>query len=178
VVFAECSMPFQRAISNRLAISDFSLSAQLKVVSLSLLPAQSLQTSLPPRTWSTGSCFSPARCFCSVRHQLDFSQHEKKKTSSADSFAPAAAHPASRCSSTLLQILGLGGEEERLKHGSHPDGKGWGPITQRGRVQQPPHQLPFTPPFFNFLFKEFRKQDAHKCCAALIFLISLITCDF
>lgn len=117
-------MPFQRAISNCLAVSNFSLLAQLKVVSLSPLPTQSLWTSSPSRTWSTGSCFSPACFFCSVRYQLDFSKYKKKKTSSAGSFAPAAAHPVSRCSSTLLQTLGLGGEEERLSTGVIPAGRG------------------------------------------------------
>lgn len=90
---------------------------------LSLLPTQSLWTSLPSHTWSTGSCFSPAH-FCSVGYQRDFSKNKKKKTSSADSFAPAAAHPVPRCSSTLLQPLGLGGEEERLSTGVIPNERG------------------------------------------------------
>lgn len=168
--FAECFVRFQRAASNCLANSDFSLSAQLKVVSLSLLPTQPLWTSLPSHTWSTGSCFIPARCFFSVRCQLDSSKHEKKKTRSADSFAPAAAHPVSRCSSTQtqLQALGLGGEEERLSTGVIPTGTGGDRSCRAaGCSRLHPHQLPLTLPCIYLFFKEFRRQDAHKHYTAL-----------
>lgn len=157
-------MPFQRAISNCLAVSYFSLLAQLKVVSLSLLPTQSLWTSPPSRTWSTGSCFSPARCFCSVRYQVDFSKHKKKKTCSARSFAPAAAHPVSRCSSTLLQTSGSGGEEERLSTGVIPTGRGGDRSCREAGCTST------SVPFIYLLFQEFRKQDAHKHYHALFFL--------
>lgn len=168
--FDECFVPFQRAISNCLAISDFSFSAQLKVVSLSLPPAQSLWTSLPSHTWSTGSCFSPACFFCSERYQLDFSKHKKKKTSSADSFAPAAAHPASRCSSTLLQTLGLGGEEERLSTGVTPAGRGGdNSCREAGCSRFHTRCLLLHLLFIYLLCKEFRKQDIHKYYIALFF---------
>lgn len=48
----------------------------------------------------------------------------KRKPVSVDSFAPGVAHPVFRCSSTLLQILGLGSEEERLHSRVIPNGRG------------------------------------------------------
>lgn len=147
------------------AASDFSHSMQLKIVRLSLLPAQSLWTSLLSLTWNTGSWVSPARFFCSMRNQLDFTIHKTKKTSSADSFSAAAAHPVSRCSSALLHSLELGVEEETLGTPSHSDRKGWRQIMQRGRVwyiHQTPNQLPFTPSFIYLLSKEFWKQDTQR----------------